>query len=247
MRLREDMEMEGAFLFRYRGQFPLAFFLLSIPVVLLTDYDSNSEGLRVVFHVTSCLLVIIGMAIRFYTVGTTPPGTSGRNTEGQVAESLNTTGIYSLVRHPLYLGNYLVWLGLVLFTESLYFCLLFSLVYWIYYERIMLAEEKFIAEKFGASFADWSSRTPAFLPGFTNFVPSKVPFSIKPGLRGEYSGFIAIAISYLYLEVLIGWVRFHTLVVGHRMLFASIVVVVLSLVLRTLKHHTRVLDRNFTA
>ncbi|MGB8874133.1 MAG: hypothetical protein WCC75_12145, partial [Desulfobaccales bacterium] len=44
--------------------------------------------------------------------GLPPRGTSGRNTQGQVAETLNTTGIYSLVRNPLYLGNFLIWLGL---------------------------------------------------------------------------------------------------------------------------------------
>ena len=32
--------------------------------------------------------------------------TSGRNTHDQVADSLNTSGIYSIVRHPLYVGNF---------------------------------------------------------------------------------------------------------------------------------------------
>ena len=49
--------------------------------------------------------------IRIYTVGTTPAGTSGRNRDKQIAEKLNKTGVYSIIRHPLYLGNLLIWLG----------------------------------------------------------------------------------------------------------------------------------------
>lgn len=61
----------------------------------------------------SCIAVsLFGLLIRAVTIGFTPKGTSGRNTkEGQVAEVLNTKGIYSVVRHPLYLGNYFMWLG----------------------------------------------------------------------------------------------------------------------------------------
>ena len=87
--------------------------------------------------------------VRSYTIGTTPRGTSGRNTEEQVAEQLNSSGIYSTVRHPLYLGNYLMWIGIVLFTKSISFTIIVSLMYWLYYERIMFAEERFLERKFG--------------------------------------------------------------------------------------------------
>ena len=59
-------------------------------------------------------------------VGFTPRGTSGRNTkEGQVAESLNTLGMYSMCRHPLYLGNLLMWLGIVMYMGHLWFAVAF--------------------------------------------------------------------------------------------------------------------------
>ncbi|MFM7218476.1 MAG: methyltransferase family protein [Bacteroidota bacterium] len=239
------MEKSGLLLFRYRGQLPLLIFLFVALVIPFTDYQNHSSCLRMAFHWGSALLVFLGMSVRFYTVGTAAPGTSGRNRDEQVAERLNTTGIYSVVRHPLYLGNYLVWLGLVVFTESVVFMLLFSLIYWVYYERIMLAEEAFIANKFGQAFNEWSSEVPAFLPRLKGFIPPVVPFSFKPGLRGEYSGVISIALSYLYMEVLIGWVRYGKIVVGDRLLIACVVCIVISLVLRTLKHHSRFLDRAY--
>ena len=66
----------------------------------------------------------------------------------QVADSLNTTGIYSTVRHPLYLGNFFMWLAIVVLTADLYFVIVFCLCYFIF-ERVMLAEEDFLANKFG--------------------------------------------------------------------------------------------------
>ncbi len=110
---------------------------------------------------------LFGEAIRIYTVGFAPENTSGRNTEaGQIADELNMTGIYSLVRHPLYVGNFFMWLGPVLFLRSVVFAVFFVLVYWLYYERIMFAEEQFLRRKFGETYDKWSEKVSAFIPGF---------------------------------------------------------------------------------
>ena len=58
----------------------------------------------------------MGFLFRAWAIGTTPAGTSGRNTKEQVAEVLNSTGIYSIVRHPLYVGNYFMWIGIVAYV-----------------------------------------------------------------------------------------------------------------------------------
>lgn len=78
------------------------------------------------------MLSLVGFLIRAYVIGTTPRGTSGRNTKGQVAEELNQAGMYSMVRHPLYLGNYLMWIGIVVFAGNICFILIASLLFWIY-------------------------------------------------------------------------------------------------------------------
>ncbi len=57
------------------------------------------------------VISFFGLALRVIVVGHAPYGTSGRNTREQVADTLNTTGMYSIVRHPLYLANYLIILG----------------------------------------------------------------------------------------------------------------------------------------
>src|SRR5689334_21586787 len=82
-----------------------------------------------------------------------------------------TTGMYSLVRHPLYLGNYFLWLGVVLVSRVWWAPVLAILVFWLCYERIMFAEEAYLRQQFGDAFGEWAQRTPAVLPAFTHWRP----------------------------------------------------------------------------
>ena len=143
-----------------------------------------------------CLAVSLsGTLVRIYTVGHTPVGTSGRNTANQVADVLNTTGIYSTVRHPLYLGNFLMWLGIALLTCNVGFVAVFVLAYWLYYERIMYAEEQFLRRKFGDTYLRWAERTPAFIPCLKRFRPTDLPFSWKKVIKKEKNGVFALSVQ----------------------------------------------------
>src|SRR5205809_2698769 len=164
MALIHSFEDDGNWLFKRRGFIPVALFILAVPAVYFTDYYSMSPAFSTCVNYIAAILSILGFVIRAYTIGTTPRGTSGRNTDKQVAEQLNSSGIYSIVRHPLYLGNYLMWIGIVLFTKNYYFVIIVSLLYWIYYERIMFAEERFLEKKFGEDYLKWSLKVPAFIP-----------------------------------------------------------------------------------
>ena len=106
MSLIQSIENQGNFLFKYRGQFPVILFLLSIPFIYLTDYRSIDNTLTSILISISIVLCLIGFLVRFYTIATSAKDTSGRNTQQQVANSLNTKGIYSIMRHPLYFGNF---------------------------------------------------------------------------------------------------------------------------------------------
>jgi hypothetical protein len=146
-----------------------------------------------IYFEMSCLLVsLFGLFIRIYTVGYTPKNTSGRNIKGQLADTLNTNGIYSTVRHPLYLGNFFMWLGPALLTGQFWFIIAFILFYWVYYERIMFAEEQFLRKKFGETYLNWASNIPAFLPKLKYFKPNEINFSWKKILKKEKNGFLAL-------------------------------------------------------
>lgn len=190
MRLDDHFHTTGATLFRWRSYLLLAF----LPIILWVA--TGGERIETAFgdligdsvEVLALLLVLAGCLGRILTVGFVPRGTSGRNTgEGQVAEVLNTSGAYSLVRNPLYLANCLIYLGIALFTQSLVLVLVFALVLVPYYERIIAAEERFLAAKFGAAYEDWAARTPAFWPKTSGFVRPSLPFSARWALRREHA------------------------------------------------------------
>ena len=104
-----------------------------------------------------CLLIsLAGLAIRCVTVGFAPSGTSGRNTGGLKAARLNTTGMYSIVRHPLYLGNAVILAGVLLFVQVWWFALVGALLALLHYERIIFAEEEFLKRRFGESYERWA-------------------------------------------------------------------------------------------
>ena len=243
MALIHSFEKSGNFLFRYRGQIPVILFLLAVPVIYYTDISGLNELTIKLITVLAIIISSSGFLIRAWTIGTTPKGTSGRNTrEGQVAETLNTGGIYSLIRHPLYLGNYLMWTGIVVFTFNPWFMIMVSLLFWIYYERIMFAEERFLERKFGEKYLEWSKKVPAFLPYFKGYKKNKIPFSIKSVLRREYSGVLATVLAFTFIDHLRYYFTEGAFETGRVSTWVLGVTLLVTLLLRSLKHYTRALN-----
>ena len=201
MALQEQFESSGNWLFRWRSYPPVLVLVLGVLYLRHFYYTDNSQILDSVWEPVCMAVSFFGMLIRAYAVGYSATGTSGRNTDKQVAKVLNSTGIYSVVRHPLYLGNFFMWLGVSMFMRSWWFSLIVSLIFWVYYERIMFAEEAFLRKKFGEEFVRWAENTPAFIPRLGNWRPNVRPFSLKLVLRREQSGLLGVVMSFALLEV----------------------------------------------
>lgn len=206
MALQEEFEEQGIWLFRYRGVLPLI--LLASGLLMLVWNTINpgilneSETLNALWPYVCFVIGVLGMVIRAYTVGHTPANTSGRNTEEQVADELNTTGIYSMVRHPLYVGNFFMWLPFALLTGNLWFSFSFVLVYWLYYERIMYAEEQFLRRKFGEKYTSWASTLPAFIPSFKSFKEPSLSFSWKKVLKKEKNTLASLFLLFSLFDII---------------------------------------------
>lgn len=204
MSLSESFENSGNFLFKYRGHIPLLIFVFAIPVAYLTPYSIHRErtNFETINLFISISIIVLGHLVRARTVGRRHLQTSGRNRSHQVANFLNTTGWYSIVRHPLYLGNALIWMGIAIFLENGWFVIILMLLYWLYYERIMFVEEQFLANKFGDDFLSWSRKTPAFFPSIKNYKKASTRFSWKIVLKNEYPGMLSSMTSFLFVIIL---------------------------------------------
>lgn len=192
---------------------------------------------------SACLFIsLLGLAIRIHVVGHSPAGTSGRNTHAQVADRLNTTGMYSTVRHPLYLGNFLISLGISMFPRLWWLVLVCLLVFWLYYERIMFAEESFLKKKFGNEFENWAARTPAFVPHLGLWKRPASSFCLRTVLRREYSGLLAIAAVFLLLDFVSDLAADRAVEADPFWLAFSGAALAIYVTLRFLKRHTHVLQ-----
>ncbi len=242
MALQEDFERTGDLFFRWRSYLPLFLGALFIAALLSYPHPAAAPRPGRLWQMFCLLLSLAGEGLRFFTVGYAPRGTSGRNTRGQVAESLNTTGMYSVVRNPLYLGNFLIWLGLALFVGVWWCTVIIFLAFTIFYERIIFAEEKFLREKFGAAFSDWAAATPAIIPRLTGWRPPELTFSWKSALARDYSSFFAAIASFTALTIIRDLIQIGSISLDKTWLIIFFGGLIIYLLLRTLKKKTQILS-----
>jgi len=245
MALKEEFIKTGNWLFKRRSYFPV----LIVPFLLIAlhepKYLEKTAGARAQYlWEVFCLAVsFTGLIVRCAVVGYAPKRTSGRNTERQKAETLNTTGLYAVARHPLYLGNFMIFLGMILFVQTVWFIILSILSFWLYYERIMFAEEEFLRKKFGESFLRWAEKTPAFLPRFRNWKKPDLTFSFRNILKREYTAFFLIIAAFSGLDILGDVFTHDTFKIEDSMwLFLLITGFIIYFILRTLKTKTKILN-----
>jgi len=192
--IADSMARQGNWFFRWRSYVLLGFAPLALLVVMQPEPIETTFGqLADTLFESACIaLAFLGLAIRAVTVGYVPAGTSGRNTAKQVADTLNTKGLYSLTRNPLYLGNAVIYMAIACFLQNVWFAALMLLFLIIYLERIIATEEKFLAGKFGNDYREWATEVPAFFPRLTGWRAPELTFSFRNVLRREYSGLFAI-------------------------------------------------------
>lgn len=245
MALQETFEKQGNFLFRYRSFLPLLILVAAV-FVFIAVVQNNNLPQWIPYHCieySSILISFFGLFIRIIAVGHTPANTSGRNTKQQLADELNTSGIYSVVRHPLYLGNFFMWLGTAVLVANGWFLLVFALSYWLYYERIMYAEEQFLRSKFGRIYLEWANKTAAFIPSMKGYKKSVYPFSLKKVLKKEKNGVVAIfVLVFIFHNIAYSIERQEIAVECNWLCWTTLASLVLYLVLKLLKKYTKILE-----
>lgn len=200
MPLVEEMQLQGSWLFRWRTYLPLAVLALFFAGLRGFAYPLGSHRLDQYWELVCFTVSLLGIGIRVGTVGFAPRKTSGRNTRRQVAGSLNTTGAYSVVRNPLYLGNFFVGLGPALFLHAWWIPPIYALGFMVYYERIILAEEAFLSQKFGQVYVDWARKTSVFLPRFGHWMPPLERFNVRRVIRREHQTLFGTVMIFFTME-----------------------------------------------
>lgn len=241
MSLVEEFDKRGNWFFKHRSFLPVILYPLAT-IVLILGFKQDIKLPELSWSIICLAISLLGLLVRVLVIGFTPKGTSGRNTANQVAETLNTKGIYSVVRHPLYLGNFLMWFGIILYVNNIWFAIACILLFWLYYERIMFAEEQFLKSKFGDQYLKWSMTAPPFFPKLSGWQNANLEFSLKNVLKREYNGLFALGISFAYLNILKNFLSTKQFMITDFWLYTLAVTFLIFIILRTLKKTTRILN-----
>ena len=240
--ISERLAQDGEWLFKHRGILPLFLLIPGLWSLSHFHYLGGSHSAQHIWDWVCLSVSIFGLFIRATTVGFVDDGTSGRNTACQIASELNTTGWYSMVRNPLYLGNFLIMMGIILVPADLALMAVTGCLFWIYYERIISAEESFLSQKFGESYTAWSRSTPVFLPRLSGWVSPSRPFRLRMVLRREYCAVLLIGIAFLLLNFIEHMVAEHRYYADPEWMIFFGVTLSVFLTLRTLKKKTKLLN-----
>lgn len=148
----------GNFFFKYRNFLfiflYLALFLPSPKIFTENNFGSNYY----LWPITMGLIVtVLGQLIRGLTIGLAYIVRGGKDKK-VYAENLVTEGIFNHCRNPLYVGNILMLLGVGILSNSLIFMGILMPLFLFIYQAIVLAEENFLRNKFGAQFDSYCSR-----------------------------------------------------------------------------------------
>lgn len=167
----------GKFLFRFRSFTPL-------PLIALTFVFFRPLSPAPAWSWLGLALALLGEGLRIASVGFAGSGTSGRESFLK-ADSLNTTGLYSLVRNPLYWGNMLIFAGLLTVFANPAALALFVVFLFLQYHFIVLAEESFLRELHGQAYENYCRRIHRWLPRFDRHAPPGRPFRLRKVLFKE--------------------------------------------------------------
>ena len=142
----------GAVLFRHRGWLPVRFLL----VALLARGAMGPRNL-----IIGVVLIVLGVAIRL--AGVSAAGTVTRR-RSRTVQRLVTYGIFAWMRNPLYVGNFLIWMGFAVISGVLWFIPVAIVLFAVEYTLIVRYEEGVLESIFGEEYLSYKSRTPRWFP-----------------------------------------------------------------------------------
>ena len=117
----------------------------------LTQYLSNyiRVPIALIILVISGLLAWTGLKIVFG--------------EKREKPQVITTGVFSIVRHPIYLSSILLYLGFIILSLSLLSVLVWIFII-VFYYMISRYEEKLLTQRFGSAYEEYKKKVPMLLP-----------------------------------------------------------------------------------
>ncbi|HEY3284966.1 MAG TPA: isoprenylcysteine carboxylmethyltransferase family protein [Armatimonadota bacterium] len=155
------------------------FFIVAIPLLLWAsakpDWRSFGMGLGFVF---------VGQAIRIWASGYIHKD-----------QAVATGGPYAFMRNPLYLGSFVICLGIALWTNRWWAWPVTGFEFVFFYYLAILSEERFLAPRLGETYAEYCAAVPRVLPRLRPYPKSSGRFQWAQVMGNEeYRSVLPIAV-----------------------------------------------------
>lgn len=132
----------------------------ALQVLTLTDVFPPHTPLSVFLAILGVLVILLGLIIYILAIKI-------KITKAIKENRLLTTGVYSIVRNPIYSAWLLLCTGVLLCSGSLLLALLLFLIFWAYLTILMKhTEEKWLTKLYGAPYTEYCKKVNRCLPWF---------------------------------------------------------------------------------
>ena len=150
-------------------------------------------------------LVAVGELLRFWAVRHI--GTISRTRTSTRQGPLITSGPFRIVRNPLYLGNWMIWTGLVLASRLVWMLPIAWAVFALQYGTMVIWEETRLRSMFGRQYERYALGVPRWVPSRPNDLAPPQPrypwHAVAFSERGTIMAITVVA-SLLAVKALIG-------------------------------------------
>ncbi len=126
-------------------------------------------------------------------------GAKTRSTRKIRADHLVTSGPFGYIRNPLYFGNGLICLGVVVASGNYWLLLLLPALFFFWCRYIIPGEEQFLDSTFGEEFRAYCAKVRRFLPRLTRYRTGGRCHRMGEVLPAELNTIVSVQIILLVL------------------------------------------------
>ena len=155
---------------RLRTQVPK----IALPILIIEEMLRGKKPLSILppdinaAATAGLILILAGMGVRIWARGHFVKGL------------LFHTGPYAIVRHPLYVGSFLMLIGFLLILNTWVLWAVLLPFYVVFYVLTVISEESFLRRRIGEEWEEYRRSVPALIP-----MPWKVKAGNIPGWSKE--------------------------------------------------------------
>jgi protein-S-isoprenylcysteine O-methyltransferase Ste14 len=239
-----ELARTGKTLFKIRGYYLTSVIFIGTAIAFYTGATGpfqSAEANQIWFWV-SLSVACCGALIRIVTSGFAAVGTSGNTKVQAIASELNTTGPYSLVRNPLYVGRIVNFTGIAMLSGSWVFGALTFLIFVLIYERISAYEEEFLRKEFPKAHAQWANEVPFLLPRLNGWIKPKYKFWVRRAIRREDKKIFWLITAVMLHDFARHGFDFSQLPEDMTFYYLWVVALVLEVITRSMLHFSKTFD-----